>query len=71
MTKEQRIKICKDILNAYSISQKLTDIDEAIVLNEFKNHPDWDKKKGVGIDFIYVDKDTFNNRCFYIKYSFF
>ena len=67
MNKEQRIKICKDILNAYSISQKLTDIDEAIVLNEFKNHPDWEKKKGVGIDFIYVDKDTFNNRCFYIK----
>lgn len=50
-------------------SSKLWKEDEKwLIDNIFKYHPNWNKK-GKDIDFVYIDKNDYGTRSFWIKYK--
>ena len=67
MNKKQQREKCKEIL--YS-DGKISNEDQKFLIDVFKNHREWEMKKGVGIDYIYVGKayheKSYNQKCFYI-----
>ena len=67
MNKKQQKEKCKQIL--YS-NGKISNENQKFLLNVFENHREWNIKKGVGVDYIYVDKayheKSYNQKCFYI-----
>lgn len=63
MTQHEKKQLCKNILNAYNINSKLDELDSAIMLNYFENHPNWHNKKGTGIKYIFIMPTNYG-RCF-------
>lgn len=57
---------CKEILNKYEIGHIIIK-EKQQLLNIFKNHNDWEIKRGVGGKAIFIGKDAYNHRCFFIK----
>jgi hypothetical protein len=68
MTKKQQTETCKVILNKYNLGDYLTRSEAIFMGNIFKNHPNWDKKRKMGIKKIQIDKDDFGHRCFYLVF---
>jgi hypothetical protein len=65
MSKAQLEAQCRYILNRYDVKAFVTDPDdEAFLLDLFQRHPEWEQKKGVGIDVIQIQKSEFGSRCF-------
>ena len=66
MTKKERKKRCRDILNNYKIGSIIKGDKRVFLIETFKNHPNWNEKRGVGGKFIFIDRDSFNSKCFWI-----
>jgi len=62
MTKKKQTEITKDLLH----KAELTREDKRWLYRLFENHPEWTKKKGVGIKDIVRRKTMWGNRCFYL-----
>ena len=67
MTQKKQKQICKDILNKYELGQKVNKSDSLYLIDIFKNHPNWNEKRGVGGCGIIVKGDQFGHRCFFIE----
>lgn len=67
MTKKLKKQKCKEILNSYNLSEKVNKKDKLFLIDVFKNHPNWEEKRGLGGKSIIVNRDSFGHRCFYIK----
>lgn len=66
MTRTEKLKKCKEILSKYNDENKLTPKDQIFMTEIFSGHPDFEIKKGIGIDFIFTKKTKYNNMCFNI-----
>jgi hypothetical protein len=65
MSKARIEKQTHQILHRYGIGQHVTDEDEVLfLLDLFSQHPDWPKKKGVGVESISITQSAFKTRCF-------
>lgn len=62
MTKKKQTEIAKDLLH----KAELTREDKRWLYRLFENHPEWKKKKGVGIKDIIRRKTMWGNKCFYL-----
>lgn len=58
-----------DILSKSILNKKVENKYHDDVLNLFKRHPKYNILKSIGINYIYVSKDVFNYRCFYVSLS--
>ena len=65
MTIKDKKEKCKDILNKYEIGHIIKD-ELNFLISIFKNHPEWKTKRGVGGKNIFIGKDNYGHRCFYI-----
>lgn len=65
-TKADVIKHVRGIINPKMIGDRLMGDDRSFMIALFKNHPDWDAKRGVGGKYIRVGNDAFGNKCFFI-----
>lgn len=65
MTIKDKKQKCKDILNKYDIGHIIKD-ELSFLISLFKNHPEWEVKRGVGGKNIFIGKDNYGHRCFYI-----
>ena len=65
MNKTQKANKCREIIRNTSM---VVDDESAKFLLEqiFPNHPEWEKKQGVGVERIEVRPDGHGGRCFYI-----
>ena len=67
MTKKDKIQECRRILYDAVIGRPITNYNDIeFLLSIFEGHTEWENKTGKGIDYITVEKTTYNNRCFYI-----
>ena len=70
MTKKEKTQMCQTILHKYPIYSDLgwgritNQGEHDMLLHIFQNHPEWQLKKGVGIDFISVTLTSWKTRCF-------
>jgi len=66
MNKKQLTEKCRELLYKYNgLVSDPSDYEFLIAI--FKNHPNWTKKQGVGIDHIEVRiNPTWKNKCFWI-----
>jgi len=62
MTKTEILNKCKQLLNG----NKLTHDDKVFLISVFKNHSDWDSKKGSNPKDIIIEKTSWGNNCFFI-----
>jgi hypothetical protein len=67
MNKKEKKEKCREIL--YS-NKEISKKNQIFLVDVFKNHREWNVKKGVGVDYIYVDvahhDKSYNQKCFYI-----
>ena len=67
MNKKEKAIRCKQILNEKGI---ISEDNKTFLLDVFKNHREWDLKKGKGIINIYTDtakhEKSYNQKCFYL-----
>jgi len=66
MTKTEKEKCMKTILNSYKAGEVLNPTHFEYVYGMLENHPKYLEKIGCGIKNIKVDKSSFNTNCFYI-----
>ena len=66
MTKKDRKLRCKEILNNNPIGYFVIGSDKKFLIETFENHPNWNEKIGVGGRSIFIDRDNFKGRCFWI-----
>lgn len=66
MTKKYQKDKCKEILNKYLIDHTIIH-EKNFLISVFKNHPDWEMKRGKGGKRIFIGKDKYNHRCFFIE----
>ena len=66
MTKKYQKEKCQEILNRYPIDHTIKD-ERNFLLSVFRNHPDWEQKRGKGGRRIFIGKDQYNHRCFFIE----
>lgn len=68
MNKKDKIERCRHILYKYNVGDTITDINDGyFLLSIFKNHSEWETKKGVGISTISVINNFFKTRCFQLN----
>ena len=66
MNKQEQKDKCREILNQYQLQETLVPEDFAFMYNIFKNHRDWESKRGCGVSSIAVKKSSYGTRCFWI-----
>ncbi|WP_323059671.1 DCL family protein [Aeromonas hydrophila] len=65
-TKKSATEESRNRINQYEAGQRLRLEDEHFFVSLFTLHSEFLEKKGVGIDYITVERDFHNNRCLYI-----
>jgi len=48
-------------------NEELSIINQEFMKEVLQLHPEYEQKKGTGIDYIYIDKDGYNGKCFWIQ----
>lgn len=67
MTKKEKTARCREILYKNPFGGRVDDIDSEFLMNEvFCNHPEFERKVGVGVDFIEVNSDGYGGMCFWL-----
>jgi hypothetical protein len=66
ITKKEQLEFCKLILNKYDLGHVIVE-EKNKLIEIFKNHPDWEQKRGVGGKYIFINKSDYGHRCFFIK----
>lgn len=56
----------RDILNSYSLNERVSDEHAKFLLSALANHPEYVDKIGVGIDSFEVRSADYGTRCFWI-----
>lgn len=64
--KKDALSFYKKILNSYEYGDILNDKDFESVINLLKTHEDAERKIGIGIKEIKVDKVRYNTKCFHL-----
>lgn len=64
MNQNKRIKLFRNILQRYEAGQILDNDDFKLIIDLFKNHPNWETKKGKGIKEIKVVLDRWKKKAF-------
>jgi len=65
LTKADKRKICRHVLyNTKLVVDKKH--EKWLIKNVFMYHPDWDEKKGEGVDHLEVGSDGYGGKCFFI-----
>lgn len=68
MNKKDKIERCRHILYKYNVGDTITDINDGyFLLSIFKNHSEWETKKGIGIKSISIINNFFKTRCFQLN----
>lgn len=63
MSKEKLKQRCREILNKYKVGDKVNYQEQDFLISVFENHENWGQKKGVGVHYISIMKNSFN-KCF-------
>jgi hypothetical protein len=66
MTKKYQKDQCKAILNKYALNHTIIE-ERDFLVNVFKNHPNWQEKRGHGGKRIFIGQDNYKHRCFFIE----
>jgi len=66
MTKKYQKDQCKLILNKYALNHTIIE-ERDFLVNVFKNHPNWQEKRGQGGKRIFIGQDNYKHRCFFIE----
>lgn len=66
MTKKELLARCSTILNETKSGSVITDSDKDFLIDIFQYHKNWDKIKGVGINYITTSMTVFNGKIFMI-----
>jgi len=66
MTKKYQKDQCKAILNKYALNHTIIE-ERDFLVNVFKNHPNWQEKRGQGGKRIFIGQDNYKHRCFFIE----
>jgi len=66
MTKKYQKDQCKLILNKYALNHTIIE-ERDFLVNVFKNHPNWQEKRGHGGKRIFIGQDNYKHRCFFIE----
>ena len=66
MTKKYQKDQCKAILNKYALNHTIIE-ERDFLVNVFKNHPNWQEKRGEGGKRIFIGQDNYKHRCFFIE----
>ncbi|GGX54498.1 DCL family protein [Saccharospirillum salsuginis] len=65
-TKKSAIEEARKRINQYGSGERLRPDDEHFFISLFTLHSEFSKKKGIGIEYITVERDFHNNLCLYI-----
>lgn len=60
------IAFLKSMLNKYSVGDRVSDVDAAILLDALRNHPEAESKIGLGVKNFKVKSADFGTQCFWV-----
>ena len=64
--KKDALAFLKSMLHKYSVGDRVNEKDSVILLAALANHPESQKKIGLGVKEFKVKSADFNSRCFWV-----